>query len=99
MKTNEGVAPAQDTVLFLDFQKLEWKDLCRHAQLLFRQKEGDHDLFLAPSTVQRAVLFEDGAVVRRHQKEDIQVGPPWNEFPPNGAAIEQHAFQLLPEDA
>ncbi len=86
-------------MLFLDFQKLKRKYRCRHAQLLFRQKEGDHNLFLAPLTVQRTVLFEDGAVVRRHQEQDIQIGAPRKKFPPDGTAIEQHPFQLLPEHA
>ena len=68
-------------MLFLDFQKLKRKYRCRHAQLFFRQKERNHDLFLAPLAVQRTVLFEDGAVVRRHQEKDIQIGPPWENSP------------------
>ncbi len=99
VKADEGIAPAQNAMLFLDLQKLKWKYRRRHAQLLFRQKEGNHDLFLAPVAMQRTVLFEDSAVVRRHQEEDIQIGPPREKFPPDGTSVEQHAFQLLPKHA
>src|SRR5262249_46708741 len=97
VKADERIAPAQHAMLFLDFKKLKWKDHCRHAQLRFRKKQRNHDLLLAPSTVQRTILFEDGAVVRRHQEEDIQVGPSRNKFSSNGTAVKQHTFQLLPE--
>src|SRR5215813_6737720 len=45
----------------------------------------------------RTILLEDGAVVRRHQKQNIQIGPSWKKFPPNRASIQQHTFQLLGE--
>src|SRR5688572_25982467 len=98
-KSDKGIAPLQDAMMLLDFQILEWKDRCRRAQLLFREKEGCHDLIFTPFTVQCAVPFENGAVVRRHQEKDIQIGPSRNKFPTYGAAVEQHAFQLLPEHA
>jgi hypothetical protein len=97
VKADEGIAPAQNAMLFLDLQKLQWEDRCRQTQLLFRDKEGDHDLFLAPSAVQRTVLFEDGTVVGRDQEKDVQVGATLEKFPPNSTAVEQHTLQLLPE--
>src|SRR6185503_17553343 len=84
-------------MLFLDFQKLKRKYRRRQVQFLFCQKEGNDNLFFAPSTMQCTVLFEDGTIVRRHQEEDIQVGPPREKFSPDGTPIEQHAFQLVPE--
>src|ERR1043165_877799 len=84
-------------MLLLDLLKLKRKYRCRQVQFLFCQKEGNDNLFFAPSAMECTVLFEDGTVVRRHQEEDIQVGPPWEKFSPDGTAIEQHPFQLFLE--
>ena len=99
VKTHEGIASAQYSVVLLNLDELERKERRRRPDLLVGEKERSDDPFLAPTLMDGFIALQCRRIIAGDQEQKIEIRAARQIFSPDGASIDQEPFELVGESA